>query len=209
MLSRKEQKEATKKLVFDTAIQLFVSHGYDQTSVDQIVQQAGVSKGTFYHHFVSKSAVLLEYANSMHIEMLKRMRDVLRNNDNESAADRVNGLFGELVRFHEKNYAGLRLLVDHARSVSVQESAFSAFLSEIQNVLVFLLNQGQASEELSSSFQPQKAALYITRMYYQDFLQCMEESTNPKDFAVSFHQSVRQMLDMFLDGLKRRLYGDE
>lgn len=40
------------------AQQLFYTKGYENTSVNDIIQAAGVSKGAFYHHFDSKTAVL-------------------------------------------------------------------------------------------------------------------------------------------------------
>ncbi len=43
----------------EVALGLFSQHGYDATSVDQICQGAGVSKGAFYHHFPSKQDLFL------------------------------------------------------------------------------------------------------------------------------------------------------
>lgn len=42
----------------DAAEALFLEKGVASTSVDHIVAAAGVAKGTFYHHFVSKDAML-------------------------------------------------------------------------------------------------------------------------------------------------------
>lgn len=55
---RKEQGEATKKKLYDSARKLFGTYGVEDVSVDAIVEAAGVSKGTFYVHFVSKNALL-------------------------------------------------------------------------------------------------------------------------------------------------------
>ena len=40
------------------AVELFARHGYAQTSVQQIVDAAGVTKGAMYHHFRSKDDLL-------------------------------------------------------------------------------------------------------------------------------------------------------
>lgn len=50
----------TKAKLFDTAIALFSEHGFDKVTIDDITQQAGVSKGNFYTHFESKESVLVE-----------------------------------------------------------------------------------------------------------------------------------------------------
>jgi AcrR family transcriptional regulator len=46
--------------VLDAAVDLFAEHGFDGTSVSQVIAQAGVAKGGFYHHFASKEALLYE-----------------------------------------------------------------------------------------------------------------------------------------------------
>src|SRR5690606_16334329 len=44
-----------KKAVIDHALQLFVENGVMKTSIQQIIQSAGISKGTFYNYFSSKT----------------------------------------------------------------------------------------------------------------------------------------------------------
>lgn len=44
--------------LLNTAEKLFCQHGYEKTSVQDILNAAGLSKGGFYHHFTSKEEVL-------------------------------------------------------------------------------------------------------------------------------------------------------
>ena len=44
-----------KKAVLDHALQLFVENGVMKTSIQQIIRSAGISKGTFYNYFSSKT----------------------------------------------------------------------------------------------------------------------------------------------------------
>jgi len=53
-----EKKKNRKELIEETALRLFSSAGYHATSVDSIVQAAGVSKGLFYFHYESKGDLL-------------------------------------------------------------------------------------------------------------------------------------------------------
>ncbi len=55
---RKEQGEATKKKISETALQLFVEHGVDNVTIDDIVTEVGIARGTFYVHFESKDALI-------------------------------------------------------------------------------------------------------------------------------------------------------
>ncbi|PVE21436.1 hypothetical protein DC522_26595 [Microvirga sp. KLBC 81] len=47
----------TKRQILDGARQVFLLNGYAGTSIDQIINQSGVSKGSIYHHFDSKDAL--------------------------------------------------------------------------------------------------------------------------------------------------------
>ena len=44
-----------KKAVIDHALQLFVENGVMKTSIQQIIERAGIAKGTFYNYFSSKT----------------------------------------------------------------------------------------------------------------------------------------------------------
>lgn len=47
----------TKSRIVSAAWKLFYEQGYDNTTVDDIIEEAHVSKGSFYHYFVSKDSL--------------------------------------------------------------------------------------------------------------------------------------------------------
>jgi len=56
---QKRSKE-TRDLILKVALDLFSRTGFEATSVAEICQAAGVSKGAFYHHFPTKQVVFME-----------------------------------------------------------------------------------------------------------------------------------------------------
>ncbi|GIN62588.1 hypothetical protein J27TS8_25810 [Robertmurraya siralis] len=50
----------TKQLIMEKAGSLFMTKGYNGVSVNDICKEAGVSKGSLYHHFQSKEQLLLD-----------------------------------------------------------------------------------------------------------------------------------------------------
>ena len=50
----------TRERLLDAALARFVREGYEATSVAEICDEAGLSKGAFYHHFASKQALFVE-----------------------------------------------------------------------------------------------------------------------------------------------------
>ena len=47
----------TKKAIFNAAIKVFSIEGYDSATVDEIVSEAGVAKGTLYYNFQGKEEI--------------------------------------------------------------------------------------------------------------------------------------------------------
>ena len=54
---RERQAEATRDLLVSIARERFTTQGYAATSIEDIVQRAGVAKGALYHHFSGKDAL--------------------------------------------------------------------------------------------------------------------------------------------------------
>lgn len=56
-MSRKKTKN-TKGKIISAAWKLFYDQGYDDTTIDEIIAESGTSKGSFYHYFDGKDALL-------------------------------------------------------------------------------------------------------------------------------------------------------
>ena len=52
---RVRDPERTREKILDAAQALILDHGFSATSVDAVVQRAGITKGAFFHHFGSKA----------------------------------------------------------------------------------------------------------------------------------------------------------
>lgn len=52
------RSDATKKRLFDAAMDLIGERGFTDASVDEIVHRAGVAKGTVYYHFSGKAELV-------------------------------------------------------------------------------------------------------------------------------------------------------
>jgi len=57
-MPRKKNPQETIQNILMTALELFKTKGYEQTTILDIVETMGVSRGAFYHHFKSKEEVL-------------------------------------------------------------------------------------------------------------------------------------------------------
>ena len=54
----KKNTRNTRSRIVSAAWKLFYEQGYDATTVEEIVEESGTSKGSFYHYFSGKDALL-------------------------------------------------------------------------------------------------------------------------------------------------------
>ena len=67
VMARKIQPELTKANILAVSEKLFIEKGYEKTTTQEIVDLTGLSKGTIFHHFKSKEAILVGVLE-MHID---------------------------------------------------------------------------------------------------------------------------------------------
>jgi len=71
------------------AQELFYTKGYESTSINDIIEAVGVSKGAFYHHFESKQAVLIAVVDSLVAQSRKIIEPIL-NSTALNAIEKLN-----------------------------------------------------------------------------------------------------------------------
>ncbi len=103
----------TRSRIVSAAWELFYEHGYDNTTVDDIVERSGTSKGSFYHYFAGKDA-LLSSLSTLFDEKYQALEQEMR--PDMSAFDRLIFLNQQLF-FMIENSVSLELL---ARLLSTQ-----------------------------------------------------------------------------------------
>ena len=57
---KRRSREETRQKLLDSALQVFARNGYERATVDEIVREAGFSKGAFYVHFETKEDLFWE-----------------------------------------------------------------------------------------------------------------------------------------------------
>ena len=58
LIERRHQE--TRARIADIAVSLFLEHGFDETTMDDVADEAGVSRRTVYRHFLSKDELVFE-----------------------------------------------------------------------------------------------------------------------------------------------------
>jgi AcrR family transcriptional regulator len=78
------QEISKKKKIIETAWRLFYEQGYDTTTIEQIISECKVSKGTFYHYFSAKTDLfssLSDLFDEQYLAIVKNLDSTLHSFD--------------------------------------------------------------------------------------------------------------------------------
>ena len=90
-----EQPEPVPQRLLTVSTRLFAEQGFEITSVQQIVDAAGVTKGAMYHYFGSKDELLYEiYARVLRVQTA-RMLDLAEGD--QSVSERLHAVASDVV----------------------------------------------------------------------------------------------------------------
>jgi AcrR family transcriptional regulator len=82
MNRRIAQGEATRRQLVEVATRLFTEQGYEDTSTQQVLREAGVSRGSLYHHFDGKDRLFEAVVEHVEEGVVERLMTIdIRHRD--------------------------------------------------------------------------------------------------------------------------------
>lgn len=82
---RQERGDATRDALVEVARRLFGQQGFNATSLEEIVSEAGVTKGALYHHFSDKEELFLAVVEVVRRDTTTLLQDLFLLPDSFSA----------------------------------------------------------------------------------------------------------------------------
>lgn len=190
----KKAANQTKSRIVSAAWSLFYQYGYDNTTIDDIVEKSQTSKGTFYHYFGSKDDLLgsLSYLFDKKYEELEA---------------EMNPALGPIDKLIFLNHE-LFLMIENTVSVSLLSRLFASQLARkgekhllnpdrtyyklLRQIVVEGKEMGLFKESLSVNDITKAYAVYERAMMYD---WCISNGN------YSICQYAERMLPLFLNGL--------
>src|SRR6266498_3912837 len=157
----KEQAYAVKRNeILDVAQRLVYTKGYEQMTIQDILDDLQISKGAFYHYFDSKQALLEALIERMLQEGIQLITPIVHD-PHMPALEKLQRYFATVARYK-----------------TTQESVFSTPFPDQAGevVLSILLNLADSLAELLLSCVPYQDALQRlerTVAAYSDALECV------------------------------------
>lgn len=73
-----------KHLIMEKSVELFAEHGFEATSVQQITERCGISKGAFYLYFKSKDELIINLIDTYMGRMITDIEQSVNNEKNSN-----------------------------------------------------------------------------------------------------------------------------
>ena len=191
------QRLDKRDLILAKGAEVMTRRGYHGAGVQEIVQAAGVPKGSFYHYFASKEEFALQALQQVYGPRLQRYAQALENPALSPRA-RIVGYYGELV----EHFARQEKLEYHCfiGSLSFEMAELSptlgaeidAILQRSADILQACLQQAQGSGELAADEDCRSLASFITSAW-QGALTRLKVANNTRALA-DFMQRLQLLL---------------
>ena len=196
-MAKKKNTRNTKSRIVSAAWKLFYENGYDDTTVEEIVEESETSKGSFYHYFSGKDA------------LLSSLSDLFDDKYEEliPALDPDMDSFDKLMYLNRE----LFLMIDNSVSLDLVARMYSSqlitagekHLMDYNRVYYKLLRQitaeGQKKGELRDDLSVNaivKAYALCERALIYDWCICNGE--------YSLCQYAKEMMPVFLGGFRKK-----
>jgi AcrR family transcriptional regulator len=101
---------ATRAHLIDVATRLFAAHGYDGTSIQVVLADSGVSRGSLYHHFPGKEALFWAVLEEVGARVGEQVRGAMQDAPDPIAALRAGCL--ALIRLAGDPVVQQTMLID-------------------------------------------------------------------------------------------------
>ena len=191
----KKNNRNTREKIIDAAWQLFYRQGYDDTTVEEIIEASGTSRGSFYHYFRGKDALLSTLA-----DVFDRKYEALME-----TLDPEQDRFEQLMYLNRELFAMLENSISldlAARLYSYQlvtrgDKSLLDHNRTYYKLLRQIVLQGQERGELRGDFtvnEVVRAYALCERALIYDW--CLSEG----DYSLS--QYAATMMPMFLQGFR-------
>jgi AcrR family transcriptional regulator len=140
------RKEEKRKNIISKAIELFKQQGFDRTTMEQIAEEADISKGTLYKYFPIKEAIIDEYIQESfkkkYPERLQKLQEL--ENTQSRIVMFINELIEEVQAQNEIHEKHIIYTIQKITSLKRDEQAKNGF----ELLAAEIIRLGQKSGEI-------------------------------------------------------------
>lgn len=182
--------------IIKESIDLFDKKGFSKTSIQDIVDTIGVTKGTFYYYFKSKQELLMDIHLNYIIELLKEQEVILKD-EYISCKDKMQKLIYLIIKNIKVHGKSARVFTREVRHLDEEQLILvNSYRREFRINLQKLIEEGIEKGEFRDQKRSDIVIFGILGMVNRSY-----NWYNP-DGEVSEEELVSIYMDLILNGIK-------
>ena len=146
-----------KQELLRIAYQLFITKGYEATSIDEIIEQAGIAKGTYYYYFESKEQTLEEVIDMMMEEEAGRAEAIMSTD--LSIPDKIVGIISALRP--QVNEMPIEDALNRPENILMHDKVYRKLIGMVVPVLSEVVKQGVDEGIFACDHIPERVRLLL------------------------------------------------
>ena len=186
----------SKEEILKTGMELFRLNGYCKTGTTEILQAAGISRGSFYNFFKDKDDFGVQVV-SFYTKWATDYMEELLADQSVSALSRLENMFKDFIQgYKEVEYKWGCLLVGMTQELGMVHSMFSEAVKvnfeEMVRPVRECIEQGQKKGEITSNYSAEDLAIF-TLSAYNGALILMKSGQADKPLKIFLEQLISHL----------------
>jgi AcrR family transcriptional regulator len=195
---RERKKEHQRRDILEAALALFRERGYDGTRVQDIIEQVGISEGTFFNYFPTKDSILHEFAID-HIDLYRGILEYELDSRDRSVPDRIREIMRAAAQAIEQDREFQAVLYTRSNLFDAHGLLKEKTLRSY-DLLTELFRSGQERGEIRHDIDPLQLAETMTGIYHLTTLNWLTNWFGNETDALE--PRLGRAIDLFLDGCR-------
>lgn len=186
-----KEAEVRKNEILDAASALFAERGFDNTSTNDILEAVGIARGTLYHHFKSKEAIMDALIERQTGKIMEEARRIASNSSIPVEARIIGTIMA--LKVEQTEGAGGREMIEHLhnpQNALMHQKTKQIIMQKVPPILASVIQDG-IDEGLYNTPYPlecmEMAVAYLETMFDEHVIEMTEEESSRRIEAFLFH----------------------
>lgn len=209
---RTKEGDTRKQEFLEAALELFYQKGFENTTINNIIDEVGVSKGAFYHYFESKEEVL-EIIAEQYVDRKLNIAEKILLEKNLNALEKFNKIIFDIldfkIQYSETRWKIYKISVRN-NNIKLENQILENYLERAKPLYEQIINQG-TTEGIFHTDYPEEVAelsIHFSKVINKMLSRTLIKDESDLDDIETFKEMIKEPENMKILQRKVSFYKD-